>query len=88
MKHDRPRPALPLLGVEWGDFTRLALWLARALPLLAMALAYQWPGGGSLVIDVGARSDRAYLSSFYAGERSTDPAPPSSGRARCWPTCS
>jgi hypothetical protein len=67
---------MPLPGAEWRDLRRLPLWLALGIALLAFALAYQWPGGASTTIDVGAQGDRSYLSNFYAQERSTDPANP------------
>src|SRR5438874_8144581 len=76
MIRDEGRAAPPLVGAEWRDFVRWPLYAGLAFSLLAAMLAYQWAGGASLSVDVGAQGDAAYLSNFYAQERNSDPAHP------------
>ncbi|MEO8287420.1 MAG: hypothetical protein ABI670_13425 [Chloroflexota bacterium] len=76
MNSDERRAAPPLLGAEWRDFVRWPLYAALAFSLLAAVLAYQWSPGASVSVNVGEQGDSAYLQSFYAQERNTDPANP------------
>src|SRR6476620_2881249 len=73
---DERRAAPPLVGAEWRDFLRWPLYLGLAFSLLAMLLAYQWSPGAAASVDVADEGDAAFLSSFYAQERNTDPAHP------------